>query len=90
VHGHITILYVTEQSEGDVEAQLQQLASKYENVDITIQSGPVVDQIIQTAKDYDIIIMGASERSWGASVIFGTVVDRVIERANTNIFVVRA
>jgi nucleotide-binding universal stress UspA family protein len=90
VHGHITLLHVTEQSESDVEAQLQQLASKYENVDTTIQSGPVADQIIQTAKDYDIIIMGASERSRGASVIFGTVVDRIIERASTNIFVVRA
>jgi nucleotide-binding universal stress UspA family protein len=69
---------------------LQRLASTYENVDIVARSGPVADQIIETAKDYDIIIMGASERPRGASVIFGTVVDKVIEHVNNNIFVVRA
>ena len=90
VHGHITLLHVTEQSESEIQADLQQLASNYENVDIAIQSGPVADGIIRTAQGYDMIIMGASERPRGASVIFGTVVDRVIEQASTNIFVVRA
>jgi nucleotide-binding universal stress UspA family protein len=42
------------------------------------------------AADFDIIIMGASERSRGAGVIFGTVVDKVIEQTTRNIFVVRA
>jgi nucleotide-binding universal stress UspA family protein len=88
--GHITLLHVTERSGSDVQADLQRLASTYENVDIVVQSGPVADQIIETAKDYDIIIMGASERPRGASVIFGTVVDRVIEHVGKNIFVVRA
>jgi nucleotide-binding universal stress UspA family protein len=88
--GHITLLHVTEGSGNDAKADLQRLASKYENVDIAIQSGPVADQIIETAKDYDIIIMGASERPRGASVIFGTVVDRVIDQVSNNIFVVRA
>jgi len=88
--GRITLLHVTERSESDVQADLQRLASMYENVDIAIQSGEIVSQIIKTAKNYDIIIMGASERPRGASVIFGTVVDRVIEQVSNNIFVVRA
>jgi nucleotide-binding universal stress UspA family protein len=89
VDGSITLLHVTEQSEGDVEADLRQLASQYD-VDIRIRSGPVAKGIVQAAKDYDIIIMGASERPRGASVVFGSVVDKVIEQAPTNIFVVRA
>jgi nucleotide-binding universal stress UspA family protein len=88
--GHITLLHVTERSESDAQADLQRLAAMYENVDIAIQPGPVADQIIETAKDYDIIIMGASERPRGPSVIFGTVVDRVIDQVSNNIFVVRA
>ena len=88
--GHITILHITERSESDVQADLQRLAAMYENVDIAIQSGPVADEIIRTAKDYDIIVMGASERPRGASVIFGTVVDKVIDQVSNNIFVVRA
>jgi len=88
--GRITLLHITERSESEAQADLQRLASMYENVDIAIQSGPVADQIITAAKDYDIIIMGASERPRGASVIFGTVVDRVIEHVSKNIFVVRA
>ncbi len=34
--------------------------------------------------------MGASERPRSASVVFGTVVDKVIESAQSNILVVRA
>jgi nucleotide-binding universal stress UspA family protein len=90
VGGYITLLHVTEQSDSDVQADLQQLASKYENVDIVIHPGPVVEGIIETAKDHDIIIMGASERPRGASVIFGSVVDKIIEQVRTNIFVVRS
>ena len=90
VDGSITLLHVTEQSESDVQADLRQLASKYENVDIVIQSGPVAEGIIEAAKDHDIVIMGASERSRGANVIFGSVVDKVIEHVPTNIFVVRS
>ncbi|MGZ4865341.1 MAG: universal stress protein [Halobacteriota archaeon] len=89
-HGHITILHVSESGESDVQAELQLLALKLENVDVSIQSGSVSDRILQTAKNYDIVIMGASERSRGASAIFGTVVDRVIEQASANILVVRA
>ena len=90
VGGQITLLHVTEAQESDIQADLQRLASMYKNVDISIRSGPVADHIITMAKDFDIVIMGASERSRGASIIFGTVVDRVIERASSNIFVVRA
>jgi nucleotide-binding universal stress UspA family protein len=90
VDGSITLLHVTEQREGDIEADLRKLASQYENVDISIRSGPVAKGIVQAAEDHDIIIMGASERPRGANVVFGSVVDKVIEQAPTNIFVVRA
>lgn len=90
VHGHITLLHITEADESDAKVDLQRLASAYEDVDIDIRSGPVVETITTMAADYDIIIMGASERSRGASVIFGTVVDKVIEQTTRNIFVVRA
>src|SRR5674476_1383348 len=50
----------------------------------------IAEQITVFSKDYDLIIMGASERSRGASAIFGTVVDKVIEQTDRNIFVVRA
>ncbi len=90
VQGHITLLHVAEADESDAKADLQRLASAYEDVDIDIRSGPVTETITAMAADYDIIIMGASERSRGASVIFGTVVDKVIEQTTRNIFVVRA
>jgi nucleotide-binding universal stress UspA family protein len=89
-HGHITLLHVTERSESDVQADLHRLAAMYDNVDIVIEPGPVAARIIRAAKDYDLVVMGASERPRGASVIFGTVVDRIIEQVNNNIFVVRA
>ncbi|MGA7075250.1 MAG: universal stress protein [Halobacteriota archaeon] len=90
VQGHITLLHIAEADESDAKADLQRLASAYEDVDIDIRSGPVTETITAMAADYDIIIMGASERSRGASVIFGTVVDKVIEQTTRNIFVVRA
>lgn len=89
-HGRITLLHIAEPNESDTQADLQLLASTYDNVDISIFSGPVVEQITTVSKDYDLIIMGASERSRGASAIFGTVVDKVIEQTDRNIFVVRA
>jgi nucleotide-binding universal stress UspA family protein len=87
--GHITLLHVTEDDESEVKADLQRLAFLYDNVDIDVRPGPVVETITSMEADYDIIIMGASERSRGASVIFGTVVDKVIEQTTRNIFVVR-
>jgi nucleotide-binding universal stress UspA family protein len=87
--GHITLLHVTEDEGSEVKADLQRLAALYDNVDIDVRPGPVVEAITTMAADYDIIIMGASERSRGASVIFGTVVDKVIEQTTRNIFVVR-
>jgi probable Kdp system regulatory protein len=90
VQGRITLLHIAEPNESDTQADLQLLASTYDNVDISIFSGPVAEQITKVSKDYDLIIMGASERSWGASAIFGTVVDKVIEQTDRNIFVVRA
>jgi len=89
-HGKITLLHITEPGKDGVKADLERLASMYDNTDIVIESGPVVPQIIKQAKDYDLVIVGASERALGASVIFGTVVDKVIEQISTNIFVVRA
>jgi nucleotide-binding universal stress UspA family protein len=88
--GHITLLHIAEPKESDAQADLRLLASTYDNVDISVSSGPVAEQITAVSKDYDLIIMGASERSWGASAIFGTVVDKVIEQTDRNIFVVRA
>ena len=89
-HGKISLLHVSEGGEDGVKADLERLASMYDNTDIDIQSGQVVDKITTAAKDYDLVIMGASERPRGTSVIFGTVVDKVIDQISTNIFVVRA
>lgn len=89
IEGHITLLHITEENESNVASDLKQLASMYDNVSIEVRAGPVVEQITETAKDYDALIMGASERSRGASVVFGTVVDKVIERTNSNVFIVR-
>ena len=85
----VVVLGGTPRYESDAQADLQLLASTYDNVDISVFSGPVAEQITAVSKDYDLIIMGASERSWGASAIFGTVVDKVIEQTDRNIFVVR-
>ncbi|MGZ4882060.1 MAG: universal stress protein, partial [Halobacteriota archaeon] len=87
--GHITLLHITGENESTVVDDLKRLAAMYENVSIEVRAGPVVEQITETAKDYDALIMGASERSRGASVIFGTVVDKVIERASSNVLIVR-
>jgi nucleotide-binding universal stress UspA family protein len=86
--GQITLLHITEAGESNV-TDLQRLASEYD-VKIEIRSGPVAETITTLAQDYDTIIMGASERSRGASAIFGTVVDKVIEQTTRNILVVRA
>ncbi len=87
--GHITLLHITEDDESDGARDLQQLASTYDNVSLEVRTGPVVEQITEAAKSYDALIMGASERSRSASVIFGTVVDKVIERTKSNILIVR-
>lgn len=88
--GHVTLLHVTEDDESEVKSDLERLAAPYDNIDIDVRPDPVVETITTMAADYDIMIMGASERSRGASVIFGTVVDKVIEQTTRNIFVVRA
>lgn len=89
VSGHITLLHVTEESESDVQADLKRLTVTYQNSSIEIKSGSVAEQIMSMAKDYDLLIMGASERSRGTSILFGTVVDRVIERTPINTLIVR-
>ncbi len=87
--GRITLLHISEQGESNVVDELRGLASMYDNVNLEVRTGPVVEQITETAKDYDALIMGASERPRGASVIFGTVVDKVIERTKSNVLIVR-
>ena len=88
--GQITLLHITEANESDQLDDLKALASANERVSVEVRSGPVAEQIIAIAKDYDALVMGASERLHSASVIFGTVVDKVIENAQSNILVVRA
>lgn len=79
VSGHITLLHITEESESDVHADLKRLVAAYRNSNIEIETGSVAEQITLMAKDHDLLITGASERSRGASLIFGTVVDKVME-----------
>ena len=87
--GNITVLHITEENESNIANDLKQLASQYQNVSVEVQTGPVVEKILAIANDYDALIMGASERSRGTSIIFGTVVDKVIERAKSNVLIVR-
>jgi len=88
--GQITLLHIAEANESEVLHDLKRLASANERVSVEVRSGPVAEQIIAIAKDYDALVMGASERPRGASVVFGTVVDKVIESAQSNVLVVRA
>ena len=84
------LLHIAEANESEVLDDLKRLASANERVSVNVRSGPVAEQIIAIAKDYDALVMGASERPRSASVVFGTVVDKVIESAQSNILVVRA
>ena len=84
------MLHIAETNESEVLDDLKRLASANERVSVEVRSGPVAEQIIAIAKDYDALVMGASERPRSASVVFGTVADKVIESAQSNIFVVRA
>ncbi|MGB8311391.1 MAG: universal stress protein [Halobacteriota archaeon] len=88
-HGHITLLHVTEEAEGHAENYLKKMASMYEDVSVEIRSGSVADQIITASQEYDLLMMGASERSRPASIFFGTVVDKVIAQTICNVFVVK-
>jgi len=88
--GQITLLHITEANESVQLDDLKALASANERVSVEVRSGSVAEQVIAIAKDYDALIMGASERPRSASVVFGTVVDKVIENAQSNILVVRA
>ena len=88
--GQITLLHITEADESVQLDDLKALASANERVSVEVRSGSVAEQVIAIAKDYDALIMGASERPRSASVVFGTVVDKVIENAQSNILVVRA
>ena len=88
--GQITLLHIAEANESEVLDDLKRLAFANERVSVEVRSGPVAEQIIAIAKDYDALVMGASERPRSASVVFGTVVDKVIESAQSNILVVRA
>jgi nucleotide-binding universal stress UspA family protein len=88
--GQITLLHITEANESVRLDDLKALASANERVSVEVRSGSVAEQVIAIAKDYDALIMGASERPRSASVVFGTVVDKVIENAQSNILVVRA
>ncbi|MGD0172454.1 MAG: universal stress protein [Halobacteriota archaeon] len=88
--GKITLLHIAEANESEVLDDLKRLASANERVSVEVRSGPIAEQIIAIAKDYDALVMGASERPRSASVVFGTVVDKVIESAQSNILVVRA
>ncbi len=89
VNGRITLLHITEEEESHTENYLKKLASTYSNVSIDVRSGAVAEQIIETAKDYDLLMMGASERPRGLQIVFGTVVDKVMEEASCNVFVVK-
>jgi len=88
VHGHITLLHVTEEGESHAENYLKKMASMYEDVSVEIRPGPVADQIITASQEYDLLMMGALERSRPASIFFGTVVDKVIAQTTCNVFVV--
>jgi len=87
--GHITLLHVTEEGESHTENYLKKMASMYEDVSVEIRSGSVADQIITASQEYDLLMMGASERSRPASIFFGTVVDKVIAQTTCNVFVVK-
>lgn len=89
VNGHITLLHITEEDESHTENYLKKLASTYSNSSIEVRSGAVAEQIIEIAKDYDLLMMGASERPRGLQIVFGTVVDKVMEEVACNIFVVK-
>jgi nucleotide-binding universal stress UspA family protein len=88
VHGHITLLHVTEEGESHAENYLKKMASMYEDVSVEIRPGPVADQIITASQEYDLLMMGALERSRPASIFFGAVVDKVIAQTTCNVFVV--
>lgn len=87
--GHITLLHVTEEGESHTKNYLKKMASMYEGVSVEIRSGSVADQIITASQEYDLLMMGASERSRPASIFFGTVVDKVIAQTTCNVFVVK-
>jgi nucleotide-binding universal stress UspA family protein len=89
VNGRITLLHITEEGESHTQNYLKKLASTYSNSSIEVKSGAVAEQIIELAKDYDLLMMGASERPRGLQIVFGTVVDKVMEEATCNIFVVK-
>ncbi len=88
-HGHITLLHVTEEGESHTENYLKKLASTYEDTSVEIRPGSVADQIITVSQEYDLLMIGASERSRGVSIFFGTVVDKIIAEATCNVFVVK-
>ncbi len=94
--GSITSMYVGKDTEaGSADAILQRVNAMAENSGVShsaiFLTGNIVDNIANVAKegDYDLIIIGATERTSHYKQLLGSTADEIIKKAPCNVLVVR-
>jgi len=81
----VTLLNVTPKgTKADATAYLNDLSELFDHKDLSkkVVEGSPVDVILEEAgKDYDLIILGASEKASGSDVVFNPVTDQIMRLA---------
>lgn len=77
----------------DLEAKLEMLAASLRDggrtVDVSVKHGDVAETIIDTARDYDLVVMPTHGRGAAGRMIFGSVADRVSRFGETPVLLLR-
>ncbi|MGZ4940573.1 MAG: universal stress protein [Halobacteriota archaeon] len=91
--GSVTAIYVTE---GDINQEaIDKIASPFNELNIkfkaVVKKGPVAQTIIEEAEqgDYDLLMIGATERPRRLKFILGSVADEIVKNAPIRVIVVR-
>ncbi len=91
--GSITALYVAE--EGADQGTIDTIASRFKELNINLKAvpkkGPVAQTIVEEAEqgDYDLLMIGATERPRRFKFILGSVADEIVKNAPIRVIIVR-
>ncbi len=91
--GSVTALYVAE--EGADQEAINTIASRFKELNIQFKAvpktGPVAQTVIEEAGqgDYDLLMIGATERPRRLKFILGSVADEIVKNAPIRVIVVR-
>ncbi|MGZ4882064.1 MAG: universal stress protein [Halobacteriota archaeon] len=91
--GSVTAIYVAEE---DIDQEtIDEIAARFKELDIKfkalVKKGPVDQTIIEEAEqgDYDLLMIGATERPRRLKFILGSVADEIVKNAPIRVIIVR-